>query len=380
MQTVTPVTIVTGFLGAGKTTILSNLISSCVDSRIAILINEFGQTSIDGATIRSLINEQNNRQVIQLHEINESLIAYADDEQFLPSMRAITEAKGSVDHVLIETSGLALPTAVMESLQQMELKNRFQLDAVLVVVDAEVLLAGGFAVDIDSSSNSSAAPAAGLFKAQLENSDVVILNKIDNLTPDSLLTCEDRIRKLAPSVRFIELSYDAKIDARIALGLKLHQAAAANAHGSPGVGKSQPGFSFNGHSHSGLEPHEHGLETQEHLHEEDPNWISFVLRSDTATKQNKLDEALKEVCDRHPILRLKGFVHTPDESFAIQGVRSKINWHHARQEALAHSHSQGGAHHHHKHSPASELVFIGYNLNREKLSHDLNRLSEGKWY
>lgn len=401
MQTVIPVTIVTGFLGAGKTTILSNLLSACTDIRIAVLINEFGQTSIDGATIRRMIQEKSNQRAILLHEINESLIAYADDEQFLPVMKAITHEKGSVDHVLIETSGLALPTAVMQSLHKEELKTQFQLDAVVVVVDAEELLAGGFDANINSASDEVQAPAISVFKAQLESSDVVILNKIDNLTSDSLLFCEDKIRKLAPGVRFIELSFDARIDARIALGLNLHQATAAKAYGVRVQGHSQNGFSLNGHSHSGLDPHEHGLETHEHLHEEDPGWISFVLRTEIATDKTILEEALKEVCVRHPVLRLKGFVQTRDSSLAVQGVRSKLNWQQSRAEALVHSHSHAhsveDAHSHsHSHShrtsssqdllleqyarmPLSEIVFIGYNLNRESLCHDLNRLSKGCW-
>ena len=136
-----PVTIVTGFLGSGKTTLLSSLIKTRQDRRLALLINEFGEVSIDGTLIRS---STDGNEHIRIHDFPYGLIAYGDDEHFIPTMQAIAEHRAQVDHVLIETSGLALPTAVMELLQTPELSGNFILDATLAVVDTPLLLSDQF--------------------------------------------------------------------------------------------------------------------------------------------------------------------------------------------------------------------------------------------
>src|SRR5271170_66425 len=147
-----PVTTVTGFLGAGKTTLLSNLIKEKASRRFAVLVNEFGEVSVDGATLR----KQSPEEGIEIHDLTNGLVAYGSDQMFAPAMLAISERAHSIDHVLIETSGLALPTAIMEALRQPELASRFILDATIAVVDTPLLLSGTFSDDEKD-------PAARLF-------------------------------------------------------------------------------------------------------------------------------------------------------------------------------------------------------------------------
>jgi len=217
-----PVTIVTGFLGSGKTTLLSSLIKSRQTRRLALLINEFGEVSIDGALI---YDSADGNDQIRIHDFPYGLIAYGDDEHFIPTMLAIAKRRANVDHVLIETSGLALPTAVMELLQSPELAGDFILDATLAVVDTPLLLSDQFdrGLSIDSPQAAVADSVATLFEQQLEYADVVVLNKIDELDEDALLLAEHRVRDRAPNVRFLELAYNAQLDIRLALGLRLHQ-------------------------------------------------------------------------------------------------------------------------------------------------------------
>ncbi len=191
MNGLIPVTIVTGFLGSGKTTLLSSLIKSRQSRRLALLINEFGEVSIDGALIRDCAD---GHEQIRIHDFPYGLIAYGDDELFIPTMRAIAERRANVDHVLIETSGLALPTAIMELLQGPELAGDFILDATLAVVDTPLLLSDQFerSADADSADANSAVAnsVASLFDQQLEFADVVVLNKIDALDEAALLLAE----------------------------------------------------------------------------------------------------------------------------------------------------------------------------------------------
>lgn len=370
MNALIPVTIVTGFLGSGKTTLLSSLINNRQDRRLALLINEFGEVSIDGALIRDSADDHEH---IRIHDFPHGLIAYGDDEHFIPTLQAIAERRAQIDHVLIETSGLALPTAVMELLQTPELAAHFILDATLAVVDTPLLLADEF--EDNQVQTSPQGAIAKLFEQQLEYADVVVLNKIDALDEDNLLTAETHVRERAPRVRFLELAYQAKLDTRLALGLRLHQPTLlAHSHRFTPLA-AMPGECtrllsnhrlIDGHAHSGLDSHSHGLATHKHFHEQDPGWLSFVLRSQDLQQPEELKIALKETAKEEPVLRAKGFILTgnPEDAMLVQGVRTRIVI--SRYAAK-------------KSAQASEIVFIGYHLNRNKVAERLSELTGTQW-
>src|SRR5690242_8862962 len=106
MRRAIPVTVVSGFLGSGKTTLLCDLLRHRQERRLAVLINELGEVSIDGALARASTAEATGVEIV---DFPSGLIAYADDAQFVPTLQAIAGRAGQVDHVLIETSGVALP-------------------------------------------------------------------------------------------------------------------------------------------------------------------------------------------------------------------------------------------------------------------------------
>jgi len=397
-----PVTIVTGFLGSGKTTLLSSLIKHRQTRRLALLINEFGEVSIDGALIRDTAGED---QHVRIHDFAYGLIAYGDDTRFIPTMKALAARRAGIDHVLIETSGLALPTAVMELLQSPELAEDFILDATLAVVDTPLLLADQFertggVPDGDSDRDSTAGDrtaedhatgshaaqdcategrvadsVATMFERQLEHADVVVLNKIDALDEAALLEAETRVRRRAPKVRFLELAWRAELDIRLALGLRLHQPTqTAHEHRYTPVA-AMPGADarvltdqqrLNGHAHSGLGRHSHGLATHKHFHEQDPGWMSFVLRSAAPQPAQILQTALAEIARREPVLRAKGYIRAADTPHAVlvQGVRTRVSLDHDVQKPAA---------------AKSELVFIGYHLSRSVVAALLSELTASTW-
>lgn len=372
-QHLIPVTIVTGFLGSGKTTLLSSLIKTRQNRRLALLINEFGEVSIDGALISDSVGGDKH---VRIHDFPYGLIAYGDDEHFIPTMQAIAERRANVDHVLIETSGLALPTAVMELLQSSRLAGDFILDATLAVVDTPLLLSDQF--DREPSQDRPHAAVqdsvATLFEQQLEYADVVVLNKIDALDEDALLQAEQRVRDRAPNVRFLELAYNARLDIRLALGLRLHQPT-FTVHNHRFTPLTMPGYDtptlashtrLNGHAHSGLVGHNHGLATHKHFHEQDPGWLSFVLRSTEPQQPESLKQALIELAKAEPLLRCKGFIqlNAPDQSALVQGVRTRV--------AISTDTTKLS-------SKESELVFIGYHLNRNTVATLLSKLTGTSW-
>jgi cobalamin biosynthesis protein CobW len=386
-----PVTVVSGFLGSGKTTLLCGLLERRQERRLAVLINEIGEISIDGALARVSARAKNAGSTsggvtgeVEIVDFPSGLIAYADDTRFVPTLQAIAGRAERVDHVLIETSGVALPSAAMARLQSPELAGDFVLDATLVVVDTPRLLAGefrsgslqrGVARTGGAGEETGDNDASGLlFEQQLAGADVVVLNKIDDLDTDALLAAEEQVRRRAPNVRFLELAHNAQLDVRLALGLRLHQATARPQHfhgpftPMPGAESKTLGDHgrIDGHTHSGLVAHSHGLATHRHFHEQDPGWLSFTLRSGEYQDIDALRAALERLAEAEPLLRCKGFVLSTETGrpVLLQGVRTRVV---STNEALEQA------------PKVSELVLIGYHLSRSRVASTLSRLTGTVW-
>lgn len=368
-----PVTVVSGFLGSGKTTLLCGLLQRRQERRLAVLVNELGEVSIDGALVRAAASAS---EEIEILDFPNGLIAYAEDSRFVPTLQDVARRAGRIDHVLIETSGVALPSAAMARLQSAELADDFILDATLVVVDTPRLLTGQFhrpqqgITAVDKS-------IGVLFDQQLASADVVVLNKIDELDADALLAAEEQIRCRAPNVRFLELAHGAHLDVRLALGLRLHQAIVSGQpshfHGPFTPMPDVTGHTLtdhgrvDGHSHSGLMAHTHGLATHTHFHEQDPGWLSFVLRSGERQNVSALRDAVEHIAGTEPLLRCKGLVLSSALGLPVllQGVRARVV---TTEKAPAASAPEG-----------SELVFIGYHLSRSHVASMLTHLTGTVW-
>jgi cobalamin biosynthesis protein CobW len=377
-----PVTIVTGFLGSGKTTLISGLLKKNPSRRLAVLVNEFGEVSVDGTLLRAAGEECG----VEIHDLPNGCICCTIKDDFLPIMSQLRKRKEEIDHVLIETSGLALPAPVMRALAWPEVRNDFQLDAVLAVVDTPQLLAG----NLEKGKPIPGADGAEIFahvnsvdvilNQQLENADVVVLNKIDELEEEHLLKAEAIVREKAAKVRFLELAYHAELDTRLCMGLSLHDEPEVyepddhhdHHHGPvhsapfdvdrPLVDQHQ----FDGHAHTGLASHEHGEHSHLHFHEHDPGWQSFVLHSCQPQDPEKLKTAVKEVSIDQPVLRAKGFasIEGKNHRLVVQAVRNRVQAYF--EEAHSHDHE-------------SQLVFIGYHCRRDRTAELMNKLTGTEW-
>jgi cobalamin biosynthesis protein CobW len=378
-----PVTIVTGFLGSGKTTLISGLLKKNPSRRLAVLVNEFGEVSVDGALLRAAGEECG----VEIHDLPNGCICCTIKDDFLPVMSQLQKRKQEIDHVLIETSGLALPTPVMRALAWPEIRNDFQLDAVLAIVDTPQLLAGNLekGQPIPGASNVKVPEHVNsvdlILNQQLENADVVVLNKIDELAEEQLLNAEDIVREKAAKVRFLELAYHAELDTRLCMGLSLHEEPEMfqlsdehDHHHHHGPVQSAPlddraladQHQFDGHSHTGLASHDHSEHTHLHFHEHDPGWQSFVLHSSEPQDPEKLKVAVKEVSLDQPVLRAKGFasIEGKHHRLVVQAVRNRV------QAYFEEAHS---------HDPESQLVFIGYHCRRDRTTELMNKLTGTVW-
>src|ERR1700690_4086632 len=179
-----PCTIVPGFLGGGKTTLIRHVLANARGRRLAVIVNEFGDVGIDGEILKGCGNaacpEDN---IVEL--ANGCLCCTVADE-FVPALDAIL-AKGGIEHIVIETSGLALPKPLVQAFHWPAIKSRVTVDSVVVVVDGAALADGRVARDLDALAQQRSAdsaldhddPVEEVFEDQIACADLVVLNKRD---------------------------------------------------------------------------------------------------------------------------------------------------------------------------------------------------------
>ena len=143
-----PATVITGFLGAGKTTLLRHLIANAGGKRIALVINEFGDLGVDREMVTGCgIEGCEDEDVLELAN---GCICCTVADDFLPTMEKLLDRPEPPDHIVIETSGLALPKPLVKAFTWPEIRSRVTVDGVVAVVDAPAVAAGRFADDPDA--------------------------------------------------------------------------------------------------------------------------------------------------------------------------------------------------------------------------------------
>ena len=233
-----PVTVVTGFLGAGKTTLIRHLLENAGGRRIALVVNEFGDLGFDGSLIAGCVDPAcADDDVVEL--TNGCLCCTVADD-FLPAMEKLIDRPEPPDHIVIETSGLALPQPLLTAFGWPTVKPRVTVDGVVAVVDARAVASGLFAPDpdlVDAQRRADEAldhesPLEELFEDQLRAADLVVLTKCDligaeeDATVRAAVETETRANvpvvvaehgRIAPSV-VIGLGADAEDDAAARAG------------------------------------------------------------------------------------------------------------------------------------------------------------------
>ncbi|OUI78456.1 cobalamin biosynthesis protein CobW [Commensalibacter intestini] len=304
-----PATIISGFLGAGKTTLLRSLMEQSSHKKIAIIVNEFGSLGIDGDILKNCgvpgCTEEN------IVELANGCICCTVADEFLPTMEALLDRKDPPEHIIIETSGLALPKPLIKAFNWPSIKTRMTVDGVVTLVDSPAVLAGQFADDPDAVAQQRAAdqsldhdnPLHEVFEDQLSSADLVILNKIDLVTPEQAEQLTKDIQKELPkAVKIIQVA-NGKIDPEIILGINA---------GAEDDLQSRP-------SH-------HDAEGEDHEHDD---FTSFVVTIPTADNPETLVQKLIQVANTHDILRIKGYVNIANKPMRLEihGVGQRFNYH-----------------------------------------------------
>jgi cobalamin biosynthesis protein CobW len=293
-----PATVITGFLGAGKTTLIRHLLENAGGRRIALLINEFGDIGIDGEILKgcgdTLCREED------VIELANGCICCTVADDFVPTMKKLIDRPEPPQHIVIETSGLALPQPLVRAFNWPEIKARITVDGVVTVVDAKALSEGRFADDQEAVAAQRAAdpnldhenPIEELFEDQLACADMVILNKTDLLAGDELERLRGNLaRQLRKGTRLVPTRHGA-LDAAALLGV----AAAA---------EEDMGNRLSHHEMEGEVQHDHD------------DFVNFTVSLGEVADKEVLLDRITAAIREHDILRLKGFA-------ALRGAASRL--------------------------------------------------------
>jgi cobalamin biosynthesis protein CobW len=220
-----PCTIVTGFLGAGKTTLIRHILANARGRRLAVIVNEFGDVGIDGDILKGCGDEACPEENIV--ELANGCLCCTVADDFVPALDTILARKPSVEHIVIETSGLALPKPLVQAFHWPAIKSRVTVDGVVAVVDGAALAAGQVAADLDALARQRAAdtaldhddPIEEVFDDQIACADLVVLNKRDLLDALGAEKAMAAITKALPRAVKIVPAADGKVDPAALLGL-----------------------------------------------------------------------------------------------------------------------------------------------------------------
>lgn len=326
-----PATVITGFLGAGKTTLIRNMLANANGRRIALIINEFGDLGVDGDILKSCGAQTCSEDDIV--ELTNGCICCAVADDFLPAMTRLLDKDRRIDHIVIETSGLALPQPLVAAFNWPDIREKVTVDGVITVVDSRAVAEGRFADDEEKVARQRAedeavdheSPLEELFADQLTAADMIILNKSDLVDAGSMARIEAEIAAhLGRAVKTVRAA-NGIVPVEVLLGL-------GSATENEIAGRK---------SHHEIE-HEAG---GQHDHDD---FESFVAEGGETADAKAFAASLKPLIERHDILRLKGFVAVAGKPMRllVQAVGSRIDTHFDREFA-------------HGEARVSRLVVIG---------------------
>ncbi len=302
-----PATIITGFLGAGKTTLIRHLLQNAGGRRIALIINEFGDLGVDGEILRGCaIAGCRDDDMI---ELSNGCICCTVADDFVPALEKLLNRAEKPDHIVIETSGLALPQPLVRAFGWPEIRNRVTVDGVVTLVDGKALAEGRFAQNeaaVDAQRRADGAldhetPLSELFDDQLACADMIIVNKTDLLAAGESDALVARLRaETRTGVQVLKTSMGA-----LPVSVLLGQSARA---------EDDMALRF--------APH-HDREGEDHNHDE---FESFVLELPEIADPAGFVVRATAVIRSHDVLRLKGFIAVRGKPLrmTIQAVGTRI--------------------------------------------------------
>lgn len=306
-----PCTIVTGFLGSGKTTLIRHVIANANGRRLAVIVNEFGDVGIDGEILKGCGDENcSDENIVEL--ANGCLCCTVADE-FEPALDEILARRPQVEHIVIETSGLALPKPLVQAFHWPAIKSRVTVDGVVAVVDGAALADGQVSADLEALSAQRAAddaldhddPIEEVFEDQIACADLVVLNKRDLLDETGLERAMKTVTATLPRSVGVVTVADGKVDATAMLGL--------------GVATEDDIENRITH-HDNQEDHDHD------------EFDTFVVPIAEVEDPAAITQRIADLAQAHNVLRVKGFAAVAGKPMRllIQAVGRRVNHYYDR--------------------------------------------------
>lgn len=300
-----PVTVITGFLGSGKTTLISHLMQNPGGKRLAVVVNEFGDVGVDGEILKGCAIPDCPAENIM--ELANGCICCTVADDFIPTIEALMALDPRPEHILIETSGLALPKPLLKAFDWPDIRSRITVDGVIALADAEAVAAGRFAPDVAAVDAQRLAdegldhetPLSELFEDQISCADLILLTKPDLAGPSGIEQAKSIIADVAPRPLPVVEVAEGIVDPRVILGLEA--AAEDDLEARPS-------------HHDG--PHDHDHEDFE----------SVVIDIAEVSDPEELVERIRRLADQQNILRVKGYASVAGKPMRllVQAVGSRV--------------------------------------------------------
>jgi cobalamin biosynthesis protein CobW len=300
-----PVTVITGFLGSGKTTLIRHLMSNPGGKKLAVLVNEFGSEGVDGEILKSCADA--NCPEENIVELANGCICCTVADDFIPTMQTLLARRTRPDHILIETSGLALPKPLLKAFDWPEIRSRITVDGVIALADAEAVAAGRFApnpeaVEAQRKADESIdheTPLSEVFEDQICCADIVLLTKADLAGQAGVEAAKLAIAAETPRAVPMLAVTDGEIDPQVILGL--NAAAEDDLAARPS-------------HHDGEEEHEHD------------DFASVVVDLPEVTDVDALVASIARLAREQNVLRAKGYlaVNGKPMRLLVQSVGERV--------------------------------------------------------
>ena len=347
-----PTTVITGFLGSGKTTLIRQLLQNTERKRIALIINEFGDLGVDGDILKGCGDETCTEEDIM--ELSNGCICCTVAEDFIPTLTKLLEREVKPDHIVIETSGLALPQPLIRAFNWPEISTQVTVDSVITVVDGDAANKGQFSSNLEAIEKQRLndenldheTPISELFEDQLTCADLIIINKSDLISGAEIDALKTKLgSKTRKGVKIIQ-STMGNVPSKVLLG--------QNVNAEKDIQSRHEIHHDHHHDDHHHDDHHH----DDHHHDD---FESFIVNLPEITDQKEFLKRMEGVIVNHSILRLKGFASIEGKPLrmTIQAVGPRI------ETYFENSKSENNAH-------ETQLVVIGSSgLDKDAISSSL---------
>ncbi|MGC6485889.1 MAG: cobalamin biosynthesis protein CobW [Candidatus Puniceispirillales bacterium] len=326
MATRIPATVITGFLGAGKTTLIRRLIEEADGRRLALIVNEFGDVGVDGDVLAACGSP--NCSEDDIIELANGCICCTVADDFLPSMQALLAQDPPPDHIIIETSGLALPQPLVQAFSWPDIRSRVMLDGVVTVVDGAALAEGAVVGDADALEAQRSAdpeldhetPVDELFHDQVAAANLLVVSKSDLISDDARNRVSTRLEEMTEKSTPVIITSGDAAPLKAIFGLDLEEEAFA---------RSKDYHHHHDHDHDHDHDDDHDDHHHHHHHHDHGHdaFTSVVVRLDRLADHEVFCRQLEDVVASHHLLRAKGILPVDGKALplTVQAVGRRVD-------------------------------------------------------